>query len=526
MRSWTESPWVLPLVWLAAVVAVNPIGEFPLNDDWSYALNVRNWVENRIFEFNDWAAMTQLTHILLGIGVTEVVGFSHTALRLTTLGVVLGFVVGVRGTRGWAGQCAGPVETARHAETGRHVGRTGRHVGRPLHVALIFNPLFFSLSFTFMTDVLFLILFLASMDLLVRERWGWGSVLAVLATLTRQTGVGIGLSWVVAGVSGRAAHAQHGAKWGACHAPLQLSVMLIGVLIAYSVLMSHFGVISGNYNTLGDLAWILGHDRPLARMGGNLALIVTYMGLFIGPVIPLGWRRIRALAPWWVFAGIAVAVAALSFGRFPLTHDGNLLAGWGIGPLVLPGGHGFAGPGRWVDVVLGLGGAAGGSVGLVAAWAALRDRETPFIVRWGVVAGIGFTLFLLIGRFFFDRYLLLLVPFALWVVGPGDEPPSRRARILSGILLAAMALYSVLGTRQLLEVNRARWEAVRSLTEAGIPTSDIDGGFEVNGWHQNPSPETATYVIGRVPPEGAQIISEFDSGIKIWKRWKILNDQF
>jgi hypothetical protein len=25
-------------------------------------------------------------------------------------------------------------------------------------------------------------------------------------------------------------------------------------------------------------------------------------------------------------------------------------------------------------------------------------------------------------------------------------------------------------------------------------------------------------VIGRVPPEGAEIVAEFDSGIRVWKR--------
>jgi hypothetical protein len=508
-------------MWLAAVVVVNPIGNFPLNDDWSYALNVRSWVDGGVFKFNDWAAMTQLTPILLGIGVTELVGFSHTALRMVTLGVVFFFVVGARPFHG------GAYHASLHAP---------HQHGGAYHAPLLFNPLFFSLSFTFMTDVFFLILFLVSMDMIVREKWGWGTVFAVLATLTRQTGVGLGLSLVFVGaLSGRAARAHDGTSQntsgrvarapqeeGACHAPLRMSIMmsmiLIAVLAAYSVLMSHFGVISGNYNTLGDLAWILGHDRPLARMGANAALVVTYLGLFTWPVIPLAWSRIRTMAPWWVFAGITVAVAALSWGRFPMTHDGNLLAGWGIGPLVLPGGHGFVGPGRWVDVVLGFGGAAGGSVGLVAAWAALRDRDTPFIIRWGVIVSIGFTLFLLIGRFFFDRYLLLLVPFALWVVLAQQDTPSRRARWLSIALTTVMAAYSILGTRQLLEVNRARWDAVRSLTEAGIPTSDIDGGFEVNGWHQNPSPETATYVIGRVPPEGAQIVAEFEEGIMVWRR--------
>ncbi len=590
MASWSERRWLLPLMWLAAVVVVNPIGNFPLNDDWSYALNVRNWVDGGVFKFNDWAAMTQLTHILLGIGVTEWVGFSHTALRFVTLGVVLLWIVGAHGMRPW--HLSGRTMSGRMASAQNDVNQSvachenqkgACHANEkgachenlkgachaPLRFALIFNPLFFSLSFTFMTDVLFVILFLVSMDLLVREKWGWGTVFAVLATLTRQTGVGIGLSmmatvgahrmrpWKMSGrmssghasgqmsgrtssgrtssghasgqMSGRMASAPHDApqkgacdadKEGACHAPLRMSIVvsiiLISVLGAYSVIMSHFGVISGNYNTLGDLLWILDHERPLARMAANAALVGVYLGLFTLPVLPLAWRRHWNSAPWWVFAGITVVLFGLTWGRFPMTHDGNLLFGWGIGPILLTGGNGFESPWPWMGVWLQGMGAAGGGVLAVAAWNALRDPQSAPIIRWGVVVMVGFTLFILINQFFFDRYFLLLVPFALWVMAPESTSASRRARITSWVLIGIMAAYSILGTRQYLDVNRERWAAVESLMDGGVTASDIDGGFEVNKWFGNESPQDARFVIGVRAPANGGLIAEYEYGLGVW----------
>lgn len=507
MKSWSESRWLLPLMWLAAVVVVNPIGNFPLNDDWSYALNVRNWVDGGVFKFNDWAAMTQLTHILLGIGVTEWVGFSHTALRFVTLGVVALSMGASHGRIGMGASMMRPY----HA---------------PLRFALLFNPLFFSLSFTFMTDVLFVILFLVSMDLLVREKWGWGTVFAVLATLTRQTGVGLGLSWVVVAVSGRM-HGRirngrindaplHAPLHAPLNLPIALSILLIAVLALYSVLMSHFGVISGNYNTLGDLLWILDHERPLARMGANAALVGVYLGLFTLPVLPLAWRRHWNSAPWWVFAGITVILFGLTWGRFPMTHDGNLLFGWGIGPILMTGGNGFESPWPWMGVWLQGMGAAGGSVLAVAAWNALRDPQSAPIIRWGVVVMAGFTLFILINQYFFDRYVLLLVPFALWVMAPESTTASRRARISSWVLIGIMAAYSIYGTRQYLDVNRERWAAVESLMDGGVPASDIDGGFEVNKWFGNETPQDARFVIGFRAPANSVQIAEYGYGIAVW----------
>ena len=449
----------LLLAFLIAAVIVDPTGNFPLNDDWSYAKAVKRLVEVGELRFGDWAAMTQLTHIAIGAAVTSVTGFSHVALRFTTLAIVVGFMVWMSGRGGFPGAS-----------------------NAPLQAALVFNPLFFSLSFTFMTDILFALLFWMSMDLLIRNRTGWGMAAAVAATLTRQTGVGIGLSWMVAGaMSGRAAHAPLGA-------PLRLSIALIGVLIAYAVLMRHIGAISGNYNTLGDLLWILDHERPFARMGGNLALLMVYLGLFALPLIPLNLDRIRRDAPAWVTGLLAVGLLALTWGRFPMTHDGNLLMGWGIGPAVVPGGHGLAAPFPWLGPVLNVLGALGGAVLIVRTAAAWRDPETSEFLRWGLVVCAGYLLFLVAGRFLFDRYLLLLLPFVLMAVATPPCPRSGEGgagagfRILSWAMIALMATYSVWATRVQHDWNRARWAEVERLIEAGVDPTEIKGGFEVEGW--------------------------------------------
>ena len=458
----------LLLAFLVAVVIVDPTGNFPLNDDWSYAKAVKRLVEDGELRFGDWAAMTQLTHIAIGAAVTSVTGFSHVALRFTTLAIVVIFMVWMSGR--------------------------GASIA-PLQAAIVFNPLFFSLSFTFMTDILFAVLFWVSMDLLLREKFGWGMAAAVAATLTRQTGVGIGLSWMVLGwMSGRAARAP--ADKGARGAPLQtsiaLSILLIAVLVAYSVMMRHIGAISGNYNTLGDLMWILGHERPFARMGGNLALLLVYLGLFALPLMPLNLDGIRRAAPAWLTGLLAIGLLALTWGRFPMTHDGNLLMGWGIGPAVVPGGHGLVAPFPWLGPVLNVLGALGGAAVLVRAAAAWRDPETGEFLRWGLVVCAGYLLFLVAGRFLFDRYLLLILPFVLMVVGEGwlsgrgeRAPHAGRPllQLLSWVMIAVMAAYSVWATRVQHDWNRARWAEVERQIEAGVDPSDIKGGFEVEGWY-------------------------------------------
>jgi 4-amino-4-deoxy-L-arabinose transferase-like glycosyltransferase len=82
--------------------------------------------------------------------------------------------------------------------------------------------------------------------------------------------------------------------------------------------------------------------------------------------------------------------------------------------------------------------------------------------------------------YIFDRYLLPLVPAAfLMALDALPESVSRSRGVLLG--LGLFGLYSVLTTREYLAWNAARDRAVRGLEARGIASTDIDGGFEVNG---------------------------------------------
>tara|TARA_B100000315_G_scaffold95330_1_gene87551 strand:- start:1136 stop:2398 length:1263 start_codon:yes stop_codon:yes gene_type:complete len=89
---------------------------------------------------------------------------------------------------------------------------------------------------------------------------------------------------------------------------------------------------------------------------------------------------------------------------------------------------------------------------------------------------------------FFDRYLLPLLPLiCIAIVLPVRQAGLRQQHhaILGAILSFILLLvFSIAGTRDYLTWNKTRWEALRSLvTEEHVPPSQIDGGFEFNGWH-------------------------------------------
>jgi hypothetical protein len=83
-------PLLLALIWTFMVIVVNPVGNFPLNDDWAYGYSVQALVENGQLRFSDWTASNLFGQVLWGALFCLPFGFSFTALRLST--AVLGFV--------------------------------------------------------------------------------------------------------------------------------------------------------------------------------------------------------------------------------------------------------------------------------------------------------------------------------------------------------------------------------------------------------------------------------------------------
>jgi hypothetical protein len=98
---------------------------------------------------------------------------------------------------------------------------------------------------------------------------------------------------------------------------------------------------------------------------------------------------------------------------------------------------------------------------------------------------------------FYDRYLMLpylLVSMVLIIVvrdRAAVGSSSRKSSIISAALLIPGMLFSVLGTKDYLSWNRARWEGIHYLTNGlNLSPSKIDGGFEFNMWYNYLNPST------------------------------------
>ena len=88
----------------------------------------------------------------------------------------------------------------------------------------------------------------------------------------------------------------------------------------------------------------------------------------------------------------------------------------------------------------------------------------------------------------FDRYQLVYMPFLLfWMVrssGPVVWSSCRIRLPIALLLLGVIAYFSVAATHDCLTRNRTRWDVLRYLMfQTKIPPSEIDGGYEFNGWY-------------------------------------------
>jgi hypothetical protein len=82
-------------------------------------------------------------------------------------------------------------------------------------------------------------------------------------------------------------------------------------------------------------------------------------------------------------------------------------------------------------------------------------------------------------HYFFDRYLIVLVPLAIAALVAVS--PSLELRSGFAATLGVLSLYAVAGTHDYMAWNRARWDLLAGLEARGVSPRAIDGGVEYNG---------------------------------------------
>ena len=518
-------------LWSQAVIIVQPIGEFPLNDDWSWSLTAKRLAEGGGYHPTGWTEMTLLTHALWGALFCLPNGFSFTALRFSTL------VLSLAGTVAMYGLI--------------------RQLQRPRLLAVIcaatlaFNPIHFALSNTFMADVPFTTLAILSALFFVRHLQKEsdadlliGTAFALAATLSRQMGLCLPLAF------GVTLCLQHGlSRQWMIRAALPAIVCIV-TLVTFQYWLKVTGKIPPN-TLRTERLWAVLSD-PM-RIPLNVAYfgwsMLMYLGCFLLPItLPAILNRQRVAsgsAPCLpariaLFFFLLACAARFFFVPSLMPVHNNVIIPQGIGPATLRDTFDLHLPHLpalptvfWLLVT---------ALSLLGA-AILVFSTTRIIVelfpkgrfdrsRANGVAGVFFLLvavvylipFLLSG--FFDRYLIPVTAFLAAFLAASLE--WRGFRIARGSWLAAILLlvgtgaFAIAGTRDYLEWNRTRWQAVHELlAQKEVKPENVDGGFEFNGWYKfdkaaqtNGGVTNATYVIAFGEIEGYEPVGRY--GYQHW----------
>jgi hypothetical protein len=482
-------PWfaLVALVgaWLGTLFLAKPIGDFSLMDDWSFAAAVKTLLDGGGFYPTGWTGMPLITQTFWGAAFCQVGGYSYTVLRLSSQVAAVGAVIGT-------------------AFLAREAGLAQRHA-IAIAAVLGFNPIFYVLANTFMTDVLFTTLLVFEALFFLRAlRSGSTSdlvvatLLACAATLCRQLGICAPLAYLVCSLLKQPFQWRHAAfsSLPACVCALALT--------ALTKWLETTGRVPELYSFKADSLLLAATNIPAFALAAikNLTIAILYLGWFLSPLIVWkvwAWRGRRFLSIFVPTALILVALLVASRAKW-MPVGNNILIPSGVGPLLL---HDTSYLGiqnvpplpalcwQLITVISVFGGAA------IVTWlfGFIWDNRTAFrrqrvfeadeLAAIFLIGSVVIYLLPLMVAGFFDRYLVPILPLAgvaFMRIGTPEELANKGKPVFFLAVLVPLFAFSVFGTRDYFAWNRVRWLAIRDLeSRAHLTPQQIDGGFEYNG---------------------------------------------
>lgn len=462
---------LLVAAFLAAVVVVNPIGNFPLNDDWGVGFTTFTLLQTGRVQFSPFASATAYLQFAWGALWAAMFGETFTVLRLSTLALSLGSTLLA-------------FSLLRRSGVRRDLALFGA-------AALLFHPLFFWASFTSMTHVPFVFLSLVAAGLFVRaaEREGIWLALAFVATVasffTRQFAILNAVTPLIVALTMRRR------KLATIYAG---AVAVFGLLVVSGVLVGSKKELALHRPSVSGLAMRAAHY--LYFNWQNAALF------FAAPLLLLLLSRARPRLSRPLIAIFAIAFAIVAWRMtvrvhmpIPYLNSGNVFTDFGLGPptlrdvFTLHMAHPFALP--WsVKVALMIVTTIGAALALSLTITSLREEtgvaggqpSAPTLIRYCAVYLLCATLVAAGMSIYFDRYSIDTAwPFVLLLVLLANRAQiTRPAAIVAASVLAVMIVFATSGTAEYLAWNRARWDAYAYLRVNGVTLEQMDGGYEIN----------------------------------------------
>ena len=514
-------------VYALATILLPTLAPVSISDDWTYIRSVEYLVNRWEIHILPVAAATEITQLFWGGAFGLVFGVTPGVLRVSTILIVLLSAIALR-------------DMFRDL----HVSNQRAALGTALY---LFNPIMFAISYSFMSDPHFVAWMTIAAWLYLKAEmqdrsdllW-WASVLATIACLERPHGafIPIGVAtWHL--LSGRLRIDRQPIRSLAAIGLIPAVTMLLLYTVFNNGLPSQQGLFLSEMKSAGPTeTWLL-----MKRLA---VIEIAYTGFFVLPLI-IGamvgvWRALGNL-PTYAIRTVIAAVAITAAGMAWFWNQGRLMP-------YIPHFFGRGGPGSgdlqhsrpplFQPSVFELLTIACGVAVICALVMFLRSVAAPH--RFGR-SGIGLLTCLLGWQaagvlpqsFLFrnwiislDRYLLPMLPFivliAVWAVDDRELLP-----LLAWPAVAAVALFSIAGTRDILVFQSDVWQIARQLNAASVPSTRLDAGYawdayhlwefsyqnhleprSVNGpwWVMSYAQATdSTYVIAGAPIEGYMVIS-------------------
>lgn len=479
---------IISLIWTLAIILVNPMGDFPLNDDWSYGIAVKRFLEEGGYYPTVWTSMSLISQVLWGSLFAGVFGFSFEVLRFSTL------VLGLFGL--WSIYLM-----VRHLQQASWLGIL-------FALAVAFNPIYFALSYTFMTDVPFMafvsmaLLFLLRNLQFAKKADLWlGTLMVTLAVLCRQNALFMPIAFAVVILFAQGLHKQ------------SLFRAFVPLIISLTVLLTFQNWLEARDQTpalygkqIEDLLQILGTPSAwFLRIGEHSIITLFYLGLFLFPLLlVLAYVHKEAIKPWLIKAILPLSILGslvLAYVDRLMPIKKNVLNSSGIGPLTLHDTYLMNLPNvpalpTWFWFIITMLSLLGVGILLWYLFHFIRSLALVMVRKMEMVNNQIASIFFLLCAIiyfgplaflgFFDRYLVLLqilLAFALLSYCTRIKLSKPRVMAFMLAIIIPLALFSIAATHDYLSWNRARWDALQSLeVEHNVPFTHINGGFEYNGY--------------------------------------------
>ncbi|MFZ0887469.1 MAG: glycosyltransferase family 39 protein, partial [Candidatus Binataceae bacterium] len=441
---------------------------------WLYAHAVRALIRTGGFHFGGYTQAMPVAQVVYGAAWAKLFGQSSPSFDLSV--AVLG-ALGAIMFYALARRCGAAITDAAIATA-----------------LLAANPCYLFLSFSFMTEIPFMVLFISAFLAFARaveedsNAWRWLAGLLAFAGFMVRPFAGVAIIGCAAVLLIYDLH-----PWRLERAWLRRGAHLLAPFAVAALLC----VLEWTWVTrLNGQPWKLARSEHQLRYifylpaaayarDGVLAPLL-YLGVVLSPLALMGLAGLR----WHraVLFATAVLVAAWILMRlspgWPTAPEFSCCGGWRNALLLrgLSTRFFWAGRGQWPATVLG----SFGAVGIVVAAATVSSRLDRAAAAMMVAAGCYWAATIPLW-FFNDRYYLVMLPagcLLLAISGFAQRPLRAACAIAMAAVLAGVSIGTLCQYQSGL---RAVVAAFDELERSGVPRSEIDAGYALNGRDLYPS---------------------------------------